>query len=99
VDAASLSALAQCNCGLSVASLERWEVWTFDPAEASVSASPLAALETAALPVIAARPAVTWETSRLPFMRVRLLVSGRTYFLAGFGNIVGLLMLTDKEVT
>jgi hypothetical protein len=99
VDATSLSALAQCNCGLSAASLERWEVWTFDPAEASVSASPLAALETAALPAIAARPAVTRETLRLPFMHVCLLVSGRTYFLAGFGNIVGLLMLTDKEVT
>jgi hypothetical protein len=99
VDAASLLALAQHNCGLSAASLERWEVWTFDPVEASVSASPLVALKTAALPAIAARPAVTRETLRLPFTRVHPLVSGRTYFLAGFGNIVGLLMLTDKEVT
>jgi hypothetical protein len=99
VDAASLSAHAQRDCGLSAASLERWEAWTFDPAEARVSASPLAALETAALPAFAARPAVTRETSRLPFTRVRPLVSGRTYFLAGFGNTVGLLMPTDKEVT
>ena len=80
-------------------SLERWEAWTFDPAEARVSASPLAALEMAALPAFAARPAVTPETSRLPFMRVRPLVSVRTYFLAGFGNTVGLLMPTDKEAT
>jgi hypothetical protein len=99
MDAVSLSALAQRNCGLSAASLEHWEVWMFNPAEASVSASPLAALETAALPAIAARPAVTRETSRLPFMRVCPLVSGRTYFLAGFGNIVGLLISTNKEVT
>lgn len=99
VDAASLSAHAQRDCGLSAASLERWEVWTFDPAEARVSASPLAALETAALPAFSARPAVTRETSRLPFTRVRPLVSGRTYFLAGFGNTVGLLMPTDKEAT
>ena len=99
VDAASLLAHAQRDCGLSAASLERWEAWTFDPAEARVSASPLAALETAALPAFAARPAVTPETSRLPFTRVRPLVSGRTYFLAGFGNTVGLLMPTDKEAT
>lgn len=99
VDAASLSAHTQRDCGLSTASLERWEVWTFDPAEARVSASPLAALETTAVPAFSARPAVTRETSRLPFTRVRPLVSGRTYFLAGFGNTVGLLMPTDKEAT
>jgi hypothetical protein len=100
VDAASLSALTHRDCGLSAASLERWEAWTFDPAEARVSASPLAALEPAAVPVFAARPAVTRETARLPFTRVRPLVSGRTYFLAGFGNTVGLLMPTEetKEV-
>jgi WD40 repeat protein len=95
VDAASLSVHAQRDCGLSAASLERWEAWTFDPAEARVSASSLAALETAALPAFAARPAVTRQTSRLPFTRVRPLVSGRTYFLAGFGNTVGLLMPTE----
>ena len=99
VDAASLSVHAQRGCGLSAASLERWEAWTFDPAEARVSASPLAALETAALPAFAARPAVTRETSRLPFTRVRPLISGRTYFLAGFGNTVGLLMPIAKEAT
>ena len=100
VDAASLSAHAQRDCGLSAASLERWEAWTFDPTEARVSASPLATLEPAGLPTFAARPAVTRETPRLPFTRGRPLVSGRTYFLAGFGNTVGLLMPTDtiKEV-
>ena len=85
------------DCGLSAASLERWEVWTFDPVEACVSASPLAALEAVAASASAARPAVTRETPRLPFTRVRPLVSGKTCFLAGFGNTVGLLMPTDTE--
>lgn len=91
------SSQAQRDCGLSAASLERWEVWTFDPTEARVSASPLATLETAALPAFSPRPPVTQETSRLPFTRVRPFVSGRAHFLAGFGNTVGLLMPTDKE--
>jgi hypothetical protein len=83
--------------GLSTASLERWEAWTFDPVEARVSASPLAALEPVSAPAFVARPAVTRETPRLPFTRVRPLVSGRMCFLAGFGNTVGLLMPTDAE--
>ena len=95
VDAASLSTYAQRDCGLSAASLERWEAWTFDLAEARVSASSLAALETTVCPAFATRPMVTRETPRLPFTRVRPLVSGRTLFLAGFGNTVGLLIPTD----
>lgn len=85
------------DCGLSAASLERWEAWTFDPVEARVSVSPLAALEPATAPAFAARPAVTRETPRLPFTRVRPLVSGKTSFLAGFGNTVCLLMPTDTD--
>jgi WD40 repeat protein len=85
------------DCGLSAASLERWEAWTFDPVEARVSVSPLAALERAAAPAFVVRPAVTRETPRLPFTRVRPLISGKTSFLAGFGNTVGLLMPTDTD--
>ena len=85
------------DCGLSAASLERWEAWTFDPIEARVTASPLSSLESVAALAFAARPAVTRETPRLPFTRVRPLVSGKTCFLAGFGNTVGLLMPTDTE--
>jgi WD40 repeat protein len=88
---------ARRDCGLSPASLERWEAWTFDPVEARVSVSPLAALEPPDAPAFAARPAVTREKPRLPFTRVRPLVSGKTSFLAGFGNTVGLLMPTDTE--
>jgi hypothetical protein len=96
-DAASLSTHARRDCGLSAASLERWEAWTFDPVEARVNASPLATLEPVASPAFSARPAVARETPRLPFTRVRPLVSGRTCFLAGFGNTVGLLLPTETK--
>lgn len=84
----------QRDCGLSAASLERWEAWTFDPAEARISASPLAALRPIAS-AFSARSAVAGETPRLPFTRVGPLVSGRTCCLAGFGNTVGLLVFAD----
>ncbi|KAI0253833.1 sterol-sensing domain of SREBP cleavage-activation-domain-containing protein [Lactifluus subvellereus] len=87
---------AKHDCGLSAASLGRWEAWTFDPVEERVSASPLASLEPAASASFA-RSAVTRETPRLPFTRVRPLVSGQTCCLAGFGNTVGLLVPTDAE--
>jgi WD40 repeat protein len=90
------AARTQRDCGLSAASLERWEVWTFDPAEARISASPLAALQpVASAEVFPARPAVARETPRLPFTRVGPLVSGRTCCLAGFGNTVGVLAPVD----
>ncbi|KAH8991125.1 hypothetical protein EDB86DRAFT_3244764 [Lactarius hatsudake] len=84
----------QWDCGLSAASLERWEAWTFDPAEGRISASPLAALQPIAS-AFSARSAVASETPRLPFTRVGPLVSGRTCCLAGFGNTVGLLAPAD----
>ena len=96
-DAGSFLEHARRDCGLSAASLERWEAWTFDPIEARVSASPLSSLDPVAALAFAIRPTVMRETPRLPFTRVRPLVSGKTCFLAGFGNTVGLLMPTDTE--
>ena len=84
----------QRDCGLSAASLERWEAWTFDPAEARISASPLAALQPIAT-AFSARSAAARETPRLPFTRAGPLVSGRTCCLAGFGNTVCLLAHED----
>jgi len=84
----------QRDCGLSAASLERWEAWTFDPAEARISASPLAALQPISS-AFSARSAAVRETPRLPFTRVGPLVSGRTCCLAGFGNTVCLLAHAD----
>ncbi|KAH9029533.1 hypothetical protein EDB84DRAFT_1604194 [Lactarius hengduanensis] len=92
--AADVVPRTQRDCGLSAASLERWEAWTFDPAEGRISASPLAALQPIAS-AFSARSAVARETPRLPFTRVGPLVSGRTCCLAGFGNTVGLLAPAD----
>ncbi|KAH9038967.1 sterol-sensing domain of SREBP cleavage-activation-domain-containing protein [Lactarius pseudohatsudake] len=56
----------QRDCGLSAASLERWEAWTFDPAEGRISASPLAALQPIAS-AFSARSAVARETPAAAF--------------------------------
>ncbi|KAH9174193.1 hypothetical protein EDB89DRAFT_2241808 [Lactarius sanguifluus] len=58
----------QRDCGLSAASLERWEAWSFDPAEGRISASPLAALQPIASG-FSARSAVAREMPRPPFTR------------------------------
>jgi hypothetical protein len=87
----------QRDCGLSALSLERWEAWTFDPIEARVSASPLAALGPAASSSFPWTAITPRETARLPFTRVHPLVSGRTYCLAGLENTVGLLILADAK--
>ena len=88
-------ARTQRDCGLSAASLERWEAWTFDPASAPhISVSSLAGLQSIAS-ASSARPATVRETPRLPFTRVGPLVSGRTCCLAGFGNTICLLAHAD----
>ncbi|KAH8991146.1 hypothetical protein EDB86DRAFT_3080134 [Lactarius hatsudake] len=92
--AAEVVPRTQRECGLSAGSLERWEAWTFDPAEGRISALPLAALQPIAS-AFSARSALARETPRLPFTRVGPLVSGRTCCLAGFGNTVGLLAPAD----
>ncbi|KAH8991142.1 hypothetical protein EDB86DRAFT_2937252 [Lactarius hatsudake] len=85
----------QRDCGLSAASLERWEAWTFDPSKGRISSSLLAALTPIASGLLA-RSVVARETPRLPFTRVGPLVSGWTCCcLAGFGNTVGLLASAD----
>ncbi|KAI0059046.1 hypothetical protein BV25DRAFT_1860933 [Artomyces pyxidatus] len=80
--------------GLSAASLERWEVWTYDPAASRFQASPLASLDPrahearrAAAPVKHSRSRE--DVPRLPFTRVAPFVGGDAYCLAGFGNTVG----------
>ncbi|KAF9009468.1 sterol-sensing domain of SREBP cleavage-activation-domain-containing protein [Cyathus striatus] len=74
--------------GLSAATLERWELWTFDPASASLRSSLLAALSLA--------PSRTLTSSsnnyiaRLPFTRVSPLLISSSHALAGFGNTIGI---------
>ncbi|KAI0042111.1 hypothetical protein FA95DRAFT_613933 [Auriscalpium vulgare] len=89
--------------GLSAASMERWEVWTFDPSASRFQASPLASLDknardkskTSVSPSSSASKHSQCSTKddhdvpRLPFTRVSPFVSGCSYCLAGFGNTVG----------
>ncbi|KAI0320314.1 sterol-sensing domain of SREBP cleavage-activation-domain-containing protein [Amylostereum chailletii] len=85
--------------GLSAASLERWEAWTFDPA--------LALFQSASLAVLAGRPlpcgrlygtsmttGLSEETPRLPFTRVAPFVGGGGHGFAGFGNTVGVVVVS-----
>lgn len=90
--------------GLTPATLERWELWTFDPSESRLQASPLLALGEEVRPDRSkARPngASVRNTTpragsgskvvpRLHFTRVSPLFSSRSFCLAGFGNTVGL---------
>ncbi|KAH9890602.1 sterol regulatory element binding protein cleavage-activating protein [Cubamyces lactineus] len=90
--------------GLSAASLERWELWTFDPAEGRLQASPLIALSRTP-PSLHCRtlgggngstrstPAYARRKSvvpRLHFTRVSPFLSTPGFCAAGFGNTVGL---------
>ncbi|KAI0093746.1 sterol-sensing domain of SREBP cleavage-activation-domain-containing protein [Irpex rosettiformis] len=89
--------------GLSLATLERWELWTFDPSESRLQASPLLALgeelnrpdknNTKTNGVIrrhsSSRSGNTKVIPRLHFTRVSPLFSSRSFCLAGFGNTVG----------
>lgn len=71
--------------GLTAATLERWELWTFDPTVARVQSALLAALSTTP-----ASDAPVECVPRLPFTRVSPLLIAPTHALAGFGNTVGI---------
>ncbi|KAF7305166.1 Sterol regulatory element binding protein cleavage-activating protein [Mycena kentingensis (nom. inval.)] len=86
--------------GLTLATLERWELWSFDPCGTKVQTSALSTLVgTSESPAISR--ASTSSTSsassssrrkdlpRLPFTRVSPFVMTRTRSFAGFGNTVG----------
>ncbi|KAL0947479.1 hypothetical protein HGRIS_013584 [Hohenbuehelia grisea] len=78
--------------GLSPATLDRWELWMWDPRVCHLQCSPLASLTTE----------VTRETRRsdsiprLPFTRVAPLVCTRSYALAGFGNTFGVVDFSSR---
>jgi len=81
--------------GLTTATLERWELWTFDPAVSRLQSSLLAALTTHSdCGHTSSSSSPTGSTSdcvpRLPFTRVSPLLIAHTHALAGFGNTVGL---------
>jgi len=74
--------------GLTVAALDRWELWTFDPSSSRLQSSPLTAL-------IDYHPTENYLHShasnvpRLPFTRVSSFFSSGSHGFGGFGNTVG----------
>lgn len=77
--------------GLTPASLERWELWSFDPSKARFQSSPLLSL-IADNSGSRSRPPTPERKDlypRLPFTRVSPLLIGNTHSMAGFGNTVG----------
>ncbi|KAJ7168334.1 sterol regulatory element binding protein cleavage-activating protein [Mycena crocata] len=89
------------TAGLTLATLDRWELWSFDPSGTRVQSAPLAALvgnvETSALPRASTSSTSSSGSSRssresiprLPFTRVSPFLMARSHSLAGFGNTVG----------
>ncbi|KAJ7677225.1 sterol regulatory element binding protein cleavage-activating protein [Mycena rosella] len=89
------------QAGLTLATLERWELWSFDPSETRVQTSALATLvETSAMSRASASSVSSTDSSRssvsskepiprLPFTRVSPFLTARSHGVAGFGNTVG----------
>lgn len=80
--------------GLTPATLERWELWTFDPAASRLQSSLLADLTKTARKLdhsstSSPRCRGTNPIPRLPFTRVNPFLIASTHGLAGFGNTVG----------
>ncbi|KAF8894726.1 sterol-sensing domain of SREBP cleavage-activation-domain-containing protein [Infundibulicybe gibba] len=75
--------------GLTPATLERWELWTFDPSFTRIKSALLAELakssSSASVPASPSEP-----IPRLPFTRVSPLLIVPKLMLAGFGNTVGI---------
>ena len=96
--------------GLSPASLERWELWTFDPLVGKMQASPLASLRQedrddfltdfsrfkSAFP-LQNGIALPEPVPRLPFTRVSSFLCRGNRCLAGFGNTIGILRLNAPQ--
>ena len=96
--------LSEYSGGLTAAALDRWELWTFDPTEGRLQASPLLALSrepprrrkyetnasTGSVRLTAPLPKRRGVVPRLHFTRVSPFVSTPNCCFAGFGNTVGL---------
>ncbi|KAG6813350.1 hypothetical protein H0H92_011898 [Tricholoma furcatifolium] len=85
-----------CTQGLTPATLERWELWMFDPALSRLQSSLLASLKAQPNRDRISFSSTSSSTSssdgvpRLPFTRVSPLLAASTHVLAGFGNTVGI---------
>ena len=72
--------------GLPLSTLDRWEIWIFDPTTSR--------LQTCLLSAIVSKEVISASSSsvpRMPFTRVSsLFIASHSYALAGFGNTIGL---------
>ena len=90
--AAAVQVKHACSQGLTIATLERWELWMFDPAASRLQSSLLADLTKSVRKVdeSSSRSSCSADpVPRLPFTRVSPLLIAPTHVLAGFGNTVG----------
>ncbi|KAJ3728574.1 sterol regulatory element binding protein cleavage-activating protein [Lentinula raphanica] len=85
--------------GLSLTTLDRWEVWTFNPTSTTLGSSSLSTIlvindneEDLMTSESASKPSPSrCSIPRLPFTRVTPFIVTRTGSLAGFGNTLGVL--------
>ena len=77
--------------GLPLTTLDRWEIWIFDPATSRLQTSLLSAISSKE--AIDAKPS---SIPRMPFTRVSsLVVASHSYALVGFGNTIGLFTFSN----
>ncbi|KAG2020732.1 hypothetical protein CC2G_006040 [Coprinopsis cinerea AmutBmut pab1-1] len=99
--------------GLTKATLERWEVWTFDPATSRLRFSRLSDLSlkpierrkrcSSAASTLSSRssppPSPSGDViARLPFTRVAPLLISTSHALAGFGNTIGVFNFSSSDI-
>jgi len=97
--------------GLSPASMERWELWTFDPLVGKTQASPLASLKqddqddfltdfSRFKAAFSAQNSTTLPepVPRLSFTRVSAFMCRGNRCLAGFGNTIGVLRWNASQI-
>ncbi|EIN08016.1 hypothetical protein PUNSTDRAFT_104212 [Punctularia strigosozonata HHB-11173 SS5] len=106
------SPIKPSTAGLAPATLDRWELWFYDPAQSRLQASSLSALGPDNPPSPTSRPSRRSadrrqtahgrpderEVPRLPFTKVSTFLSGRTFCLAGLGNTVACFQYSSKPV-
>lgn len=91
---------ANLGHGLTNATLERWELWMFDPALSRIRSSILTALtlkppEHESVPSTPTSTSSSNSISRLPFTRVTPILTTSSLALAGFGNTIGVFHFAD----
>ncbi|OCH89079.1 sterol regulatory element binding protein cleavage-activating protein [Obba rivulosa] len=84
--------------GLPASAMERWELWTFEPAESRTQGYALTVLHREVRNPRKNEPRRRSDLiPRLHFTRVAPLVGYRSFCLAGFGNTVGVFFLRDDS--